>query len=84
MSVSSYFQNAKRRFLTEYLSDEQPVPTYKLVVSNPITRAYTQHLFFDIKSAIESVSPAINFDVENQYTIYDEKDPSCATFIKLR
>jgi hypothetical protein len=84
MSITSFFQKARRRFLSEYIPDDESLPTYKLVVSNPVTREYTQKLFFDIKSAVESVTPAIYFDADNQYTIYDEKDPSCSSFIKLK
>jgi hypothetical protein len=67
-----------------HLDDEDCKATYRLVISNSITRESSQRFFHDLKSAVEFVTPEIHFDTENSYTIFDEKDSSKQLFIKLR
>jgi hypothetical protein len=55
--------------------DKVPMPKYKVLVMNRISREFKTNEFFSMKEAMSAVSPQYLYDTENEYFLMDLQNP---------
>lgn len=74
-SISKDLSEAVKRF-HQYNEDVAPKPQYELLIIDKVSRGTVRKKFFQIKEAIASVSPEIQFDLKHEYLLFHTGHPN--------
>lgn len=80
-NLSSSLNEAVQQF-KDYTEEKVIEPRYELMIIDKVTRSTSKKKFFQIKEAIDHVTPEILFDKKHDYLLFNTADPA-APFIKL-